>query len=169
MTIWFFIHLRSKRAKSIALINLGATENFMGLEYAKYLHLPIQCLPTTRRLFNVDGTPNKSGDLQYFTDLQVWMGSQHTQLRFFLTNLEENKAILGYLWFTVVQPRIDWKWGWINHSQLIIIFQSNDAAKARFLPHTINRPRMIPTDTHFIGQVIFNKPKEDTSNIPTPY
>ena len=87
----------------------GATENFMSLEYAKYLHLPIRCLPTTRKLFNVDGTPNKSGELQYFTDLQVRTGSQHTRLRFFLTNLGENKAILGYPWFAAVQPRIDWK------------------------------------------------------------
>src|SRR5579863_975696 len=98
MTIRFFIHSRSKRAKSIALIDSGATENFMSLKYAKYLHLPIQKLLTSCKLFNVNGTPNKSGDLQYFTDLQVQTGPQQTQLRFFLTNLGENKAILGYPW-----------------------------------------------------------------------
>src|SRR5579863_9456867 len=111
MTIRFFIHLRSKRAKSIALVDSGATENFMSLEYAKYLHLPIQHLPTTCKLFNVDGTPNKSEELQYFMDLQVRTGSQHTCLRFFLTNLGENKVILGYPWFAAVQPHIDWKQG----------------------------------------------------------
>jgi len=92
MTIQFFIHSRSKRAESIALVDSGATENFMSLEYAKYLHLPIRRLLITRKLFNVDGTPNKSGELQYFTDLQVCTGSQHTRLRFFLTNLGENKC-----------------------------------------------------------------------------
>src|SRR5579863_7700035 len=134
MTIWFFIHSRSKRAESIALIDSGATENFMSLEYAKYLHLPIRHLPVTRKLFNVDRTPNKSGELQYFTDLQVRTGSQHTRLRFFLTNLGENKAILGYPWFAAVQPRINWKRGWIDHAQLPLIFRSDDAAKAQFLP-----------------------------------
>src|SRR5579863_5899244 len=124
MTIQFFIHSRSKRAESIALIDSEATKNFMSLEYTKYLHLPIQLLPTTRKLFNVDRTPNKSGELQYFTDLQVCTGSQHTRLRFFLMNLRENKAILGYTWFAAVQPRIDWKRGWIDHSQLPIIFCS---------------------------------------------
>ena len=102
MTIRFFIHSRSKRAEAVALIDSGATENFMSLEYAKYLHLPIRHLSTTRKLFNVDGTPNKSGELQYFTDLQVRTGSQHTRLCFFLTNLGENKARLGYPWFAAV-------------------------------------------------------------------
>ena len=169
MTIQFFIHSRSKRAESIALVDSGATENFMSLEYTKYLHLPIRHLSITCKLFNVDGTPNKSGELQYFTDLQVRTGSQHTRLRFFLTNLGENKAILGYPWFAATQPRIDWKRGWIDHSQLPIIFRSDDAAKARFIPRTINRPRTLPTDTLFIGRVIFNEPAEDTTKIPAPY
>jgi hypothetical protein len=43
----------------------------MNLEYAKYLHMPIQRLKKPRKLFNVDGTLNKSGELQFFTDLQV--------------------------------------------------------------------------------------------------
>jgi len=71
MTIWTFLHLRSKRAEAIALLDSGAMENFMNLEYAKFLQLPIQWLKEPRKLYNVDGTPNQSGELQYFTDLQV--------------------------------------------------------------------------------------------------
>jgi hypothetical protein len=37
MTIHTFLHSRSKRAKAIALLDSGAMENFMNLEYAKYL------------------------------------------------------------------------------------------------------------------------------------
>jgi hypothetical protein len=40
-----------------------------------------------------------------------------------------------------MQPKIDWKRGWIDHSQLPIIFCTPDAAKARFIPRTINVPR----------------------------
>jgi hypothetical protein len=58
MTIRTFLHLRSKRADVIALLDSGATENFMNLEYVKYLHMPIQCLKELRKLFNIDGTPN---------------------------------------------------------------------------------------------------------------
>jgi len=44
MTLHFFIHSKSKRAEAVALIDSGATENFINLEYAKYLHLPIKHL-----------------------------------------------------------------------------------------------------------------------------
>jgi hypothetical protein len=126
MTICTFIHSKSKRAKAVALLDSGATENFMNLQYVKYLQLPIQCLKEPRKLYNVDGTPNYSGELQYFANLQVQTGIQCTMLRFFLSDLGENKAILGYPWLAAFQPRIDWKQGWIDHTQLPIIFQTPD-------------------------------------------
>jgi hypothetical protein len=107
MTVCTFIHSKSKRAKAVTLLDSGATENFMNLQYAKYLQLPIQCLKESHKLFNVDGTPNCSGELQYFTNLQVQTGTQHSTLQFFLSDLGENKAILGYPWFTAFQPQID--------------------------------------------------------------
>jgi hypothetical protein len=66
MTLRIFLHLKSKRAKTVALLDLGATENFMSLDYAKYLHLPIKALRELRKLFNIDRTPNQAGDLKYF-------------------------------------------------------------------------------------------------------
>jgi hypothetical protein len=76
MTIRTFLHSRSKRADAVTLLDSGATENFMNLEYTKYLRMPIQCLKEPRKLFNVNGTLNKSGELQFFTDLQVQTGTQ---------------------------------------------------------------------------------------------
>ncbi len=51
-----FMHLKSKRANTIALLDSGATKNFINLQYAKYLQLPIKVLAEPQRLFNVDGT-----------------------------------------------------------------------------------------------------------------
>ena len=68
MTIRFYIHSIAKQAESIALLDSGATENFMNLSYAKWLRLPIKQLPQARALLNVDGTENKSGKLQFYTD-----------------------------------------------------------------------------------------------------
>ena len=89
MTVRFFIHSRSKRADSIALVDSGATENFMNLQYARHLQLPIQRLPEPHKLFNVDGTQNKAGVLEYYTDLNVQTGGNRTYLRFFLSDLGE--------------------------------------------------------------------------------
>jgi RNase H-like domain found in reverse transcriptase/Reverse transcriptase (RNA-dependent DNA polymerase)/Integrase zinc binding domain/Chromo (CHRromatin Organisation MOdifier) domain len=44
-----------------------------------------------------------------------------------------------------MQPKIDWKRGWIDHSQLPIIFRTPDAGKARFTLRTTNAPRPIRT------------------------
>jgi hypothetical protein len=96
MTLRVFMHLRSKRAETIGLLDSGATENFMSLEYAKYLHLPIKILPQLRKLFNVDGTRNRAGDLKYYVDLNMRTGSRNTNLQYFLTDLGDHKVILGY-------------------------------------------------------------------------
>jgi len=75
MTLHVFMHLKLKRADTIALLDLGATENFMSLQYAKYLQLSIKVLNEPRRLFNIDGTWNKAGDLKYYTDLYTRTGT----------------------------------------------------------------------------------------------
>jgi hypothetical protein len=132
MMLHIFMHSRSKRAETIALLDSGATENFMNLEYAKYLHLPIKVLQQPRKLFNVDGTQNRAGELKYYVDLNSRTGKRQTNLRYFLTDLGEHKVILGYSWFTTAQPKIDWARGWIDHSQLPIVLRSHDAAKVQF-------------------------------------
>jgi hypothetical protein len=134
MTIRTYVHSKSKRAELVAVVDSGATENFINLQYAEYLQLPIKRLPEPRRLLNVDGTLNKGGTLQFYTNLNVQTGTQHTTLRFFLSEFGENKAILGYPWFAAIQPRIDWKRGWIDHTQLLVILKAPDANKAQFLP-----------------------------------
>ena len=134
MTLRFYVHSKAKRAESVALVDSGATENFMSLEYTKWLKIPVHRLEEKRKLYNVDGTKNKAGDLEYYTDLNVHTGTQHTKHRFFLTDLGDNKVILGYPWFAATQPKIDWKRGWIDESQLPIIIKAPDAHKAQFTP-----------------------------------
>jgi hypothetical protein len=123
-----------KRAETITLVNSGATENFMNLTYARWLRLPIKKLANPRQLFNVDGTENQAGELKFYTDVHVQTGAGTRQLRFFLSDLGDHKVILGYPWFAAMQPRIDWRKGWINHTQLPIILRAPNAKKAVFVP-----------------------------------
>ena len=153
MTLRFFVHSIAKRAEAVALIDSGATENFMNLKYAEWLQLPIKKMSEPRKLLNVDGTENKSGELRYYTDLQVQTGTNHTNLRFYLTELGEQKAILGYPWFAAAQPRIDWKRGWIDYAQLPVVFQANNAKRATFVPRQRNIPREKKRDNYFLGRV----------------
>ena len=142
MTLHVFTHSRSKRAKTITLLDSEATENFISLPYTKYLHLPIKTIWEPRRLFNVDRTLNWAGDLKYYIDLNTRTGTKKTNLWYFLTDLGEHKIILGYPWFTCAQPKIDWAQGWINHSQLPIVLRASDAAMAQFVARTTQLPSM---------------------------
>ena len=81
------------------------------------------------------------------------MGPNWSKLWFFLTDLGENKAILGYSWFAAVQPKINWKRGWIATSQLPIILRANNAKQAHFVPWSINKPWPVNTTRYFIGKV----------------
>jgi len=75
--------------------------------------------------------------------------------------LGEHKAILGYPWFAAAQPKIDWKKGWIDHTQLPIILRTSDAKKATFVSRTRNVPQSTHQDQFYIGRVtIF--PTKDT-------
>ena len=143
MTVRFYLHSVAKRAEAVALLDSGATENFMDLAYARWMKLPIKAMPHPRKLYNVDGTENKAGEVKFFVDLGTRTGTNVTKLRFFLSDLGGQKAILGYPWFADVQPRIDWKRGWIDQQHLPIILKSANARRAKFLSKKENRPRPV--------------------------
>src|SRR5260370_32142995 len=115
MTLRFFVHSIAKRAEAIALVDSGATKNFMNLTYTKWLQLPIKQINEPRKLLNIDGTENKSGELRFYTDLHVPTESNYTNLWFYLTELAEQKAILSYPSFAAAHPHLDWKRLSIDH------------------------------------------------------
>ena len=88
--------MSNKRVETPALLDSGATENFINTNYTQYLHLPIKRLTTSRKVYNVDGTPNQKGDIVAYTDLEVQTGKKRINMRFFITNLGAQRMILGY-------------------------------------------------------------------------
>jgi hypothetical protein len=128
----------------------------MNLSYAKWLQLPIKQMDELKKLLNVDSTENKSRELKYYTNLTVWTRSTHTTLQFYLSDLGDQKAILGYPWFAAVQPNIDWRKGWIDHTQLPIVFWTNNTKRAWFVPRQRNVPRTRGPSTYFIGKVLLH-------------
>ena len=163
----------TKRAKGVALIDSGATKNFINLDYARWLKLPIKELKQHQPLFNVDRTENKSRALCYYTDLQFKIETQTTNQRFYLSDLGDHKAIFGYPWFVAFQPRVDWKRGWIDMSQLPIVLSAPNVAKATYTPRTKNIPCPIRKmmDQYFLGRVTIGSTTthEPSTAIPKEY
>src|SRR5580692_6579425 len=163
MQLCLFIHLARKRAETIALLDSGATENFLNMRYAKEMHFPIKRLEKPRPVFNVDGTRNKNGDIEHYTDLEMQTGNQRTWLWFFLTDLGEQKVILGYPWFVATQPKIDWARGWLESDQLPLILRTRIALQTRigkcaFTPagrrtHIRQPPKIV--EPLYMAQILF--------------
>jgi len=64
-------------------------------------------------------------------------------LRYFLTDLGDNRVILGYLWFASAQPWIDWAKGWIDYQQLPIVLRTDDTERAIFATRIKGRKAII--------------------------
>jgi hypothetical protein len=124
MTIRVYLNSLYKRAETSALLDSGTTENFINPGYTRELKLPIEELAEPCKVFNVDGTQNCHRQITHYTDLDIRTGDQTHTMHFFLTNLGEQKVILGYPWFAAVQPVIDWAKGWIAYEQLPVVIKA---------------------------------------------
>jgi len=153
MNLQTYIHAAHRRTETTALLDSGATENFMNLTYAKWLKLPFKRLAKERPLFNVDGSTNKSGSIKYYVDLEMQTGNKRTNMRFFLTDMGDHKVILGYPWFAANQPKINWARGWIDTTQLPLVLRSSNTQKPQFNPNTHSLPDLTESEILYIGRI----------------
>jgi hypothetical protein len=104
-----------------ALVDLGATDNFMHPAFAKQMGLGLQELPTPKKIFNIDNTSNKSGMITQFLDLNVQTNGTNKEMRFLVTDIGHEEVLLGYPWLATFEPRFNWKSVVIDERTLPII------------------------------------------------
>jgi hypothetical protein len=85
-------------AEKKALINSGATENFIDWRLAKALKVQTMLLPQPQKVYNVDGMENKAGVIEWHVTLRVRQGDKERVQTFFITNLGDPHIIFGYPW-----------------------------------------------------------------------
>ena len=89
-----------------ALIDLGATNNFINPWFAEWMKLGTWKLPQAHKIWNIDGSLNKGGLLTNYIDLEVQTKNKHQLMRFLVTNLGGEDIILGYPWLAMFEPPI---------------------------------------------------------------
>jgi len=102
------LHYRGQ-AEEGALLDSGATENFIDADTVKRLWLGTTKLNLQRPVYNVDGTENKHGTITHACDLLVKQGNKKERLQFYVSNLGKDRFIFGYPWFRKFNPDIDWE------------------------------------------------------------
>jgi hypothetical protein len=87
---------RNKTETVKALIDSGATDNFIDFRTVTKLRLGTKKLPKARQLFNVDGTHNQAGLIEESVHLYIDRGDERVETQLHVTNLGGDRLILGY-------------------------------------------------------------------------
>src|SRR5260221_75984 len=102
------LFLSGVRRVENALIDSGATDNFLTPTLAKRLGLAVQKLKIPKPMLTVDGSPHKQGSITEYTDLILKVGSQRRKQRFYLATLGQDRAILGFPFLQKFNPTVNW-------------------------------------------------------------
>ena len=117
-----------------ALVDSGATNNFINPRFARRMRLGTKKLTQPRKIWNIDGTENKGGFLTEYIDLDVQTKDIHKEMRFLVTDLGEEDLILGYPWLSTFEPQITWKTATIDVTALPIVIRTVNPRIARMAP-----------------------------------
>jgi hypothetical protein len=108
MTIRISVLMWHKKTKTEALLDSGATHNFIDKWAINSLGLGTRPLPHPLQVNNVDGSLNQGGSITQYCNLWICQGSKEVKLGFYVANLGSNCIILGHPWFKTFNPSIDW-------------------------------------------------------------
>jgi hypothetical protein len=115
MTVVLAVKMWHKETKTEALLDSGATHDFIDSRAITTLGLGTRTLPQTLQVTNVDGTVNQAGSITQYCNLWISRGDKTVKLGFYVANLGQDRIILGHPWFKVFNPIINWStnqlWG----------------------------------------------------------
>ena len=94
-----------------ALLDCGATGQFLDTAFVKEHNLNTRKLPRAIPVYNVDGTLNKSGSIQEEVDVILTFKDHTEKTTFAVCDLGDKEAILGHTWLYHHNPEIDWRTG----------------------------------------------------------
>jgi hypothetical protein len=107
-----------------ALVDSGATDNFMHPAFTKKMGLGLRELPNPRKIFNIGNTTNKSGMITHYLDLDICTNGIHKEMQFLVTDIGHEEVLLGYPWLATFEPRFNWKSAVIDERTLPTIISS---------------------------------------------
>ena len=108
------------------LVDSGTTDNFIHPKFIRRLHVGTQKLKQSMKIWNIDGSTNRAGQLTKFVDLLVQTRKWEEKMQFLITDLGIEDDILGYPWLSTFEPNFSWKDGVIDTTLLPVIIRSPD-------------------------------------------
>ena len=118
------IRMRYFMADKQALVDSGATDNFIHTRFARRLGLKTMPLEKPKQIYNIDNTSNKAGSITHSLELKVTTKKQDKVMQFLVTNIGHEDILLGYPWLVTFEPKFKWKSAIIKTAALPIILTS---------------------------------------------
>jgi len=120
MNIPFIFQTAHAMADEVALLDSGATENFINTETWKRMGIGKKPLAKPIKVYNVDGTENKQGEMTHYCRLRIIHNGEEDLQNFYLTNLGKDRIILGYPFMSRFNPKVNWRKGSLSKGKVVI-------------------------------------------------
>jgi len=119
VTVQVDMHAGNLKAKVDALLDSGATDNFICPTIINRFKIKTYPLSKPKIICNVDGLKNSIGSITSACNLEI----QHRNLkkfhRFFIIDLGSDSMLLGYPFLAAYNPKINWTEGKVyGHIQI---------------------------------------------------
>lgn len=119
-----------KKAETTALIDSGATGNFIHTKAVERYQIPTHPMKKEITVRNVDGTKNKLGTIKDYVNIALDINGHREETQFLVTNIGNEDAILGMPWLKKHNPHINWSKGLLSFAQCPLSCQLNTENRA---------------------------------------
>ena len=102
------LHKGEKRITTNAIVDSGATEDFIDQQFCVQHQFPVRRLNQPRDIFVIDGKSSSVGPITHEAIIAMDIGNHREQIRFQVANLKKHEAILEMPWLKRHNPTINW-------------------------------------------------------------
>ena len=101
-------HSRTLHSQVSALIDSGASENFLSPDLVEHFSIPTHQIPKPKIVHNVDGTKNNIGNVTHAATLRIHYQGEDTEHTFYVIDLGDDHMLLGMPFLKAANPHINW-------------------------------------------------------------
>ena len=152
-----------------ALIDSGATENFIDPRTVSRMKIPTKKLDRNRTIHNINGTTNSAGNITRKCTLNIQVRRQTKEQEFFITNLGQDRVVLGYPFLQNFNPQIDWDKGELHRAKQVKATPKQIWEHCWRLWRTGRTSQIRKTTFAQKWAAIADKTKEKLKNLPKEY
>jgi predicted aspartyl protease len=112
------IGTKKQTVKTQALLDCGASGEFMDSEFVKLHNIPLIKLSKPWITRNADGTQNEQGVVTHKAVINLGVNGKEDPMTFFITGLGKDNVILGLTWLRKHNLIVNWKEGTLQRLTL---------------------------------------------------